>query len=158
MKLENQVTSLELSKKLKELGVKQESLYVWGSNIDGARISPKQKDYLLIGIDRKGEYPNIFQHTYFAFTVAELGEMLPDYITDEKLGILQLRIFKLQEDWIVEYINRDAEKRQMFGNTEANARAKCLIYLIENGIIKNDEKVSISGNSHGSSSSLGETK
>ena len=30
MKLEDQVVSLELAKKLKELGVKQESLFYWG--------------------------------------------------------------------------------------------------------------------------------
>ena len=29
MKLENQVTNLELSKKLDKLGVKQESLWMW---------------------------------------------------------------------------------------------------------------------------------
>ena len=38
MKIESQVCSLELAKKLKELGVKQESLYYWCENSEGASI------------------------------------------------------------------------------------------------------------------------
>jgi hypothetical protein len=36
MKLEQQVCSLELVKKLKEFGVKQESIWFWEAHADGA--------------------------------------------------------------------------------------------------------------------------
>lgn len=87
MKLENQVCTLEQAKKLKELGIVQDSLFSW----------------------RKGEFYNtgewIFEwyvtndaydfeiepsESYSAFTVAELGMMLGGIFTierNEKLGL-----------------------------------------------------------------------
>src|ERR1700689_4384174 len=66
MKLESQVCSLELSKRLKELGFKQESLFYW-YNTKG--------DERFYGIAyTKGSK---LKNTFSAFTVAELGEMLP---------------------------------------------------------------------------------
>ena len=38
MKLENQVVSLEIAKSLKELGVKQESLFYWVSRGNGVWV------------------------------------------------------------------------------------------------------------------------
>jgi len=133
MKLINQICSLELSKQLKKLGVKQDSLYVWGSNIAGAGILPKQEDFVLIGIDRKGEYPNIFNTTYSAFTVAELGELLPD-------AVATYRYETYDDDrdiWAcIKYVEGNHEKYEyvVHTKTEANVRAKMLIYLLENKI------------------------
>ena len=70
MKLEQQVTSLELSKKLKELGVKQESLWWW--------VKWNKK------VHTKGNFPISWQvelaphkkcKSISAFTVAELLEL-----------------------------------------------------------------------------------
>ena len=56
MKLQNQVCSLELSKKLKELGVKQESLWYWIRDDDNVGIGFSEygwDKYMLC-------YPHIF--------------------------------------------------------------------------------------------------
>ena len=66
MKLEDQVVGLELAKKLKELGVKQESYCYWR---EGNKEDPTYR--IVTMVCAKGG-------TYSAFTVAELGEMLPN--------------------------------------------------------------------------------
>ena len=70
MKLETQVTSLELSKKLIELEVKQESLFYYeGSKEElenGKGYALNYRDIHLTWAERVS-----------AFTVSELGEMLP---------------------------------------------------------------------------------
>ena len=64
MKLENQLTTLETSKKLKELGVKQDSIWWWNWwDKDAGDI------YTEI-LDTADGFAS-------AFTVAELGEILP---------------------------------------------------------------------------------
>src|SRR5437016_1173186 len=75
MKIEEQVTSLDLSKKLKELGVKQESAFYWEDSVftDGMQLKSKERATL------KGSH-----EIYSAFTVAELGETLPAGITAAK--------------------------------------------------------------------------
>jgi hypothetical protein len=65
MELEKQVCSLELAKKLKELGVKQESYWYWLQMTEGPRL------FTLVEAVRLDP---IFP--YSAFTVAELGEVL----------------------------------------------------------------------------------
>ena len=125
MKLEQQVTSLEISKRLKELGVKQESLFDWydvgndvyflGTNADAASNARDYSNSTAIGYE---------QRIVSAFTCAELGEMLPnEYTYCRKTG----------GEW---YISFDSVH---YGNqehdvSEANARGKMLIYLIENGL------------------------
>src|SRR5579872_1353040 len=87
MNLESQVTNLGISKKLKELGVKQESLYFW----------EKCPDYENKFIISCNEYHNTItsewsdchlledQENYSAFTASELANTLP-YMIDTKIN------------------------------------------------------------------------
>jgi hypothetical protein len=77
MLLEYQVVSLELAKKLKELGVKQESLFYW-VHANGDGIGSWDQTIPIISYIPKIE--NYHLTIASAFTVAELGEMLPNGI------------------------------------------------------------------------------
>jgi hypothetical protein len=117
MTLEQQVVSLDLAKKLKELGVKQESLFCWYKH--------KKDGWTLVWPWAKGyEYIS-------AFTVAELGEILPDEVSTNKYTEPDLKTFmcKLhaEGDW-QKYIEITED------STEADARARMLIYLLENNL------------------------
>jgi hypothetical protein len=114
MKLENQVCNLELSKKLKELGVKQESLFYW--------VSIQGKYFIQHAIFVDPEYQS--QPTYSAFTVAELGEGLPDNVIT----------WRDTEKWCC--VIEKPKDHDEFEDTEANARAKILIYLLKNKLVK----------------------
>lgn len=117
MKLENQVCSLELAKKLKELGVKKESLFYHLEDTFG------DKTYRGI-VNEIGNNPKGGNTYYSAFTVAELGEMLPEYyLTMKALGKWHYG----KQKATAEFIDMDY--------TEADARAKLLIYLLENKLI-----------------------
>ena len=129
MKLEDIVCSLEPSKRLKELGVPQESLFYW--HCDG---SPEGCEYLLRGNETYGRIAS-------AFTSDELGEKLPyrlrleddDYWlwqTKLKHGDCEIR-YKSCSDILWE--------KSIQGDSEADARAKMLIHLIEQGIVKVEE-------------------
>lgn len=135
MKLEQQVSSLELSKRLKELGVKQESYF---SFVQWKDITQKIEimDSDMIEIDRR-DRPQ-WNILCSAFTVAELGEMLPrsymsmkpDWLTTrkgEKYGCCD----------VVRYIKDGCGFDNGFlADTEADARAKMLVYLLENKLIE----------------------
>ena len=140
-RLEKQVSSLELSKQLKELGVKQESLFYWQyfhDTDDDGRMS----EYKLYNID------NLYSGKddgYSAFTVAELGEMLPKFIwyknlkEDDKKNY-HLYIKKLVDCWLINYLWNENGRfislgKEQVSKTEADARAKMLIYLIENKLM-----------------------
>src|SRR5436853_6300896 len=78
MDLEKQVVSLDLAKRLKELGVKQESLFYWIKHRQTAWPEPQL--WFTGEIHRYNEEsPNAFKIDILSstFTVAELGEMLP---------------------------------------------------------------------------------
>jgi len=129
MELEKQVCSLDLAKKLKELGVKQESLfYHWqfvnedtGRNIY-AGISEWKRERKING----AYWVNIAS----AFTVAELGEWLPENILDKGTIVY----YKDGEQWYVE--TNPVSNVGLWEDTEANARAITLIYLIENKLVE----------------------
>jgi len=117
MKLENQVCSLELAKQLKELGVKQESLFWWWN--DGIYHYT-----LLDGVE--------IEDAISAFTVAELGEMLPnDFISGTDSWGHYCCWSESNVIIVDDVFNAD---------TEANARAKMLIYLLENNLLNRGNK------------------
>jgi hypothetical protein len=117
MKLENQVCSLELAKRLKELGVKQESLFYHDNTLK--KVAWTGNIYLA---------PVDFGMRYVsAFTVAELGEMLKKYE-------MECIWFEEQEQWGC-YQTCDGYEPH-YADTEADARARMLIYLLENGLLK----------------------
>lgn len=123
MELKDQVCSLELAKKLKKLGVKQESLFF---HDDQGRI-------IYWGVEPK-------ECMYSAFTVAELGEILPWRVQKENRFYV-LECEKGGKPWY--WVNYEyGETRDVDfdcwteeSNTEADARAKMLIRLLENNLL-----------------------
>ncbi len=130
MDLKNRVVNLELSKKLKELGVKQDSYWLWEEWIE--RAHTPYKSYI---VREKRDFtpPSTIRIEYVsAFTVAELGEMLPiDYCYS----------YKTKQGWECKIILEEDRHNGddifiEYADTEANARAKMRIYLIKNKLIK----------------------
>src|SRR5918997_1138429 len=72
MELEQQITSLELSRQLKAAGVPQDSYCYWYS-LQHYQGEQEPADELFVS----HETPAETHQEYSAFTVAELGEMLP---------------------------------------------------------------------------------
>lgn len=135
MELKDQVCSLELAQKLKELGVKQESLFYWWVFKNRKKVVIEHQLH-----DPQCSYQRYDYRTpttsCSAFTVAELGEMLPLDVHDEIRGIINLYIFKRTEnEWAIYYQNRDEVVLAQIAETEADARAKMLIYLTENKLL-----------------------
>lgn len=112
MELKDQVCSLESAKRLKNLGVKQNSIFYWdeGDGIeDRLEYSPNQPMLEL----------------YSAFTVAELGILLDGWGTTKVCG-WDCGVVDLWEACT------NADPNKFFHETtEAEARAKMLIYLLE---------------------------
>jgi|SRR6267154_4241063 len=163
MNLESQVCSLELSKRLCELGVKNEPLFFW---YKGYKDKPFC-DYHEQGCIHQ-DYPNP-EIICSAFTISELLELLPHRITIkenepfnsfklniEKSFIIDDEIIKLNEPiktsfiYVVNYYcdstecnGEDAWLRRLlckhpYDRNASDALAKMLIQLIENGYVKNE--------------------
>lgn len=111
--------------------MKQESLFYWRKSpitdemyphLDGQamQLTPIEKKYM----------PS-------AFTVAELGEILPVHINHSKSTAtgLSIHIYKTLDNWKIGYIGSGVVEFEVFSHTEAEARAKMLIYLLENKLI-----------------------
>jgi hypothetical protein len=112
--LEKQVTSLELSKKLRDLGVKQESLFYWW---------PSKSVFVQT---RKPEGTVAWCS---AFTVAELGEMF------NRSGIGDFHSTLLGADGWFCSANTKRGEHHKTAATEADARAATLVYLLENHLL-----------------------
>lgn len=172
MRIENQLVSLELAFKLKELGVKQKSIhYYFHKNVDeNKEISDimydelshhHQDSYNMTWGETDDEftqenyynyrintfYDGFINTDYFknieiysAFTVAELGEIIPTkiYYGDQEHIVAYPQQYSKHEDRFVVSFNLD--KIYLHDEfSEANVRAKLIIYLIENKIITLEE-------------------
>ncbi len=127
MKLENQVTSLEISKKLRELGVKQDAVFSWGIK----KWKGKKAKHELCWNTK-----TLYHDQISAFTVAELGEMLPCLI-QIKEHENELTTWKRHDFQSVGYkaVYISEITIAFSADTEADARGKMLIYLLENKLI-----------------------
>lgn len=140
MKIESQVVSLELAKKLKELGVKQESLFAWhqalSSNIDTGEVIESDEWGVCLnpesGRTRDDKYGRKRWPAFSAFTVAELGEMLPAETGWSVWKNPNPRLGVKNELWKG---GCDASTRVFYADTEANARAVMLVHFLENKLI-----------------------
>jgi hypothetical protein len=136
MKLEDQVCSLELAKRLQELGVKRESLFYWHEE----QGHKGKNDYLnAFCLINNSELPIRSFRAISAFTVAELGEMLPEVITDDEGTDYRLVCYSDDQLWYCAYRHEDVESLSTVyveaHKTEAEARAKTLVYLLEHKLI-----------------------
>lgn len=133
MELEKQVCPLELAKKLKELGVPQTAYWSWVFR--KGRYEQEHATYLL---ETGSAYNFRPDRLWSAFTVAELGEMLPSDV-----GVVSLKMGKSVDGYWVSYCltltDGSLAGEVVKAETEADARAKCLIYLLENGLLKAED-------------------
>lgn len=123
IQLSDQVCSLIQAKRLKELGVNQESYFVHKINEIQDVVSTSQfKKWC-------EEYLPTCNDYYSAFSVAELGIALPPN---------GRTIFKVHDGWEFTIGTSDWKDWRRY-STEAQARAELLIYLIENKIVSVEE-------------------
>lgn len=133
MKLEQQVCALELSKRLKELGVKQESLfYHYNYPYNDGDKNFIEDDWC---ITLRCEIPDDITDTYSAFTIAELLERLPDIAEPARLAF-GIENPTLQEECGGKYYcTCDAydypADHSCYSDNFADCLAMMLIYLIE---------------------------
>ena len=132
MKLENQICTLNQAIKLKNLEVPQKSLFFW--EVSGKRSEIKQAAEVDIS------------KSFSAFNVAELGLLLPclvpleeeDYYLQGTIGNREGEFYYI---WFQSSI--DNVEWELFPaiekDTEAEARAEALIWLLENDFLKAEE-------------------
>lgn len=110
------VTSLELSKKLKEAGIKQESELVWTKDYEWS-------EYYLTNNPLVEPFDSIS-----AFHVGELGEMLPRE--------LEIEFFKIMdaEGWRI-FVTHGKIRKIETADTEAEARGKMVLYLKKENLV-----------------------
>ena len=131
MKLPSQVCTLEQAKKLKALGIVQDAYFIWG-----------EQGVITESWGVEGN-EDVF---YSAFTVAELGTMLPATIDGLKLPQWPIGFKEAAPTYGMQYRwdAHDAHHRVyplhvVFGDSEAQARADLLICLIADGKVSAEE-------------------
>src|SRR5262245_19896610 len=134
MELEKQVCSLHLSQRLKQLGVKQKSFWGWYRSREHyvqTELQPAGEPVLAENGPGPVDYPNELLGA--AFTVSELGELLPWH------GNLHVNVstsFAMPEEFVAWlYLDNSPHVEKIYAHTEADARAKALVYLIDHDLL-----------------------
>jgi len=131
MKLEKQACSLELAKKLDKLDIDRDGYAgfywcEWASNEPTLEFVKGRNDFVF--------HTGGCLERYIAFTSSELGEMIPGNFsgcyTKMQKGFMGNRWY-----CTLETMDKHEFKKQFEAKTEADARAKMLIYLIENDLL-----------------------
>ena len=120
---------MELAQRLRGRGVDARSLWTW------CKIGEKwsvEWSY--------GDEPIKAERFAPAYTVSELGHMLPAVLdeegTDSWLYIQKLEDVVLGGGWRVSYMDDEEVEHHIESKTEADARANMLVWLVEKHFIK----------------------
>lgn len=144
--------SLEFSKKLDTLNVKNDAHFYWVKNLDGVNEWKLiGKNEICGGLDEHygfdpesfTKYPELYRDVewYRAYTNDELGEMLPIIINNENNDYF-FKCWKITINggtyWSCFYETNTWSNTVLIrfeADTEADARCLMLIYLLENNLI-----------------------
>jgi hypothetical protein len=142
MKLSDQVITLEQAKRLKELGIDQQNAtYYFYEQIVNGKTSYPIKPMQIIAesptIETNEELKEalsgkIKNEVYAAFTVAELGQLLPDDVGNQRYLLFD-KFKGVYRSWYGESVFHHLHEQK--SASEAQSRAAMLIYLLENKII-----------------------
>ena len=136
MELEKQVCSLELANKLKKLGIRQGSLFYWAQWKVTRQWHIVLHDHIGLDDDPELASPAFNKGKYAAFTVAELGELIGTQARSYRTDNPEEPAWQCGGIWI-KYVGKSPTypSHSEDANTEADARAKMLVYLLENRLI-----------------------
>lgn len=124
MKLTSQVTNLGISKRLKELGMKQESLFWWCYKSNG--VDPRNK------VDHRFEW---FLERYPRDEDDKVNKYISAFTVAE-LGVLLRKCLDQGQDYNQEDDLQGNFEHSCWWKNEANARGRMLIKLIQEGLVK----------------------
>jgi hypothetical protein len=131
MKLQDQVCLLDQSKRLKELGVVQESHCHW---VSSSTMLPEGYHLTVQGVSPFKDTSR-FKDSYSAFTVAELGVMLPDpWSVGKHFGSRGIKLGSQGE-----YYQFDILEYSYYGLTMAECMGNALSDLLETGQLTVEE-------------------
>lgn len=153
MRLEDQVISLDLAKRLKKLGVKQDAYQAWVENRPDHSFHLWNEEMRAmrgsdLGVDRRRKVPE----EYSAFSVAELGEMLHPF--NLIIDTISHSPDREPHDWCValvakiEHIEASSKKHKAgiyeiyhldhveIEPNEAEARGKMVEFVIRNKLMR----------------------
>ena len=139
MELENQVVSLDLAKKLKELGVEEQidgdSLFYWGERFIKPYDINKKDNRQEWKLYYAGVAQPILGGDIPAYTVAELLELMPKEMTDDTENSYSFTLTKAYDFWVATWENGEYSTGEQIEDRKArDCLAKMLIYLLENDL------------------------
>jgi hypothetical protein len=149
MKFEDRFCTLEQSQKLKEMGVKGKSYFVWTR---ATNASPHAKGFILktreqvkieITTDQFGDKFSGWLPGIPAFSCAELGILLPSYCLTPGEIKIQLITIKSSDNFECGYMDLTnwhmSNKKRKYATHEAHAKADLLIHLLKEKLIKPED-------------------
>lgn len=139
MNLENQVVSLELAKKLKDIGINQESLLSWIKRTDNTWVATSYYG-CNCWVTPRGNLDGFNHEECAAFTASEISEMLPCSINSWGLSIDATSTLSnngIKSLWHCTYSDDNKKLMNELSDLKlSDCLAKMLIYLIDSGFIK----------------------
>lgn len=134
MEINYKVNTFKQGKELKRLGVKVKSFFIWAKTTNGWQIYTRKK--ILYG------------QQLFAYSCAELGELLPSNIYDPRCSLSITKTSynsNYNNNYCAEYVKDNDPSSAFFAfisKHEAHAKADLFIHLLKKKII-NPEKLKL---------------